>query len=153
VEGKAVNRVNNHRDSGKLCGEAADESCLGVVGVDDLLGFCQEVTREVEDCLEILRRVERLYQTGEGLDFHSVALNQVDQRSPGRAGQDRFIAVSLHASHGQKGINPRTTDDGQRVYVEDPDHRLVALTSFPGRDPGDCKPFSMGKYSSVVRHK
>jgi hypothetical protein len=39
--------------------------------------------------------------------------------------------------HGEEGIDPRSTDDGQRVYVEDPDHRLVALTPFPGRDPGD----------------
>ncbi len=137
MEGKAMNRVDDHRDSGKLCREAPNETCFGVVSVDDVIGFPLEVTCEVEDCFEIHHGVEGLYQAGEGLHFHSVALNQVDQRSTGRAGQDRFIAVSLHASHGQKGINPRTTDDGQRVYVEDPDHRLVALTSFPGRDPGD----------------
>jgi hypothetical protein len=33
--------------------------------------------------------------------------------------------------------------------MEDPDHRLVALTSFPGRDPGDSNPFLMEKYSSI----
>lgn len=81
--------------------------------------------------------MEGLHQAREGLDFHSVALNQVNECSSWRTGKDRFIAVSLHALHGEEGINPRSTDDGQRVYVEDPDHGLVALTPFPGRDPGD----------------
>lgn len=137
MEGKAMNRVHDHRDSCKLGGKAADEPCFGVVSVDDVIGFFCEVTCQVEDGFEIHQGVEGLYQTGEGLHFHSVTLNQVDQCSSGRAGKYRFIAVSLHASHSQEGINPRTTDDGQRVYVEDPEHRLVALPPFPGRDPGD----------------
>jgi len=137
VEGKAVNRVHDDRDSRELGGEAANETCFGVVGVYDMIRFSREVSTEVEDCPNILQRVQGLHQAGEGLDLHSVALNQVDQCSSGRAGKHRFKSVSLHALHSQEGINPRTTDDGQRVYVEDPDHRLVALTPFPGRDPGD----------------
>lgn len=149
MEGKAVNRVHDHRNSGKLCGQAADETCFRIVGVYYMIRLGHEVSRQVYYRLEILQRVERLHQAGKGLDFHPVALNKVDQCSSGRAGQDRFISVSLHASHSQKGINPRTAYDGQRVYVEDPDHRLVALTSFPGRDPGDRTAFSIGEYSII----
>jgi hypothetical protein len=141
MKGKAVNRVHDRRNPGKLCGESADETRFGIVGVYDLIRSCSEVTRQIEDRLEILQGVERLYQTGEGFNLHPVALDQIDQRSSRRASKDRFIAVSLHASHGQEGVNPRTTDDGKRVYVEDPDHRLVALTSFPDRDPEDLPCF------------
>ena len=85
MEGKAVNRVDDHRNPGKLCGEAADETRFGIVGVYDLVRICPEVTCQIEDRLEILQRVERLYQTGEDLDLHPVALDQIDQRSPRRA--------------------------------------------------------------------
>ena len=145
MEGKAVNCMDDDRHPGELCGKAANESCFGVVGVDDMIRFSHEVTGQVKDRQEILQRVEGLYQVGEGFDLHSMPLNQVDERSSGRAGKDRFIAVSLHALHGEKGINPRSTDDGHRVYVEDPDHRLVALTPFPGRDPGDANYLLNGK--------
>jgi len=137
VEGKAVNRVHDDRHSGELSGKATNKPCFGVVGVNHMVRSSDEMGGKVEDRQKILQRVEGLHQVGEGFYFYSVPLNQVNECSSGRAGKDRFIAVSLHALHGEEGIDPRSTDDGQRVYVEDPDHRLVALTPFPGRDPGD----------------
>jgi len=88
VEGKAVNCMDDDRHPGELCGKAANESCFGVVGVDDMIRFSHEVTGQVKDCQEILQRVEGLYQVGEGFDLHSMPLNQVDERSSGRAGKD-----------------------------------------------------------------
>jgi len=137
VEGKSVNRVNDYRNSGELGREATDETCFGVVGVNYLIRLCHEMSRQVENRLEIFQRVKGLHQAGESPDFHPMTLNKVDKRSSGRTGKNRFISVSLHALHSQEGINPRSTDDGQRVYVQDSDHRLVALTPFPGGDPGD----------------
>ena len=135
MEGKAMNGVHDHGDPCKLCGEPADEPCFGVVSMDDVVGFSFEVTRQVEDCFEIHQGVEGLYQAAEGLHFHSVTLNQLDQCSSRRASKHRFIAVSLHASHRQEGIDARTTDDGKRVYVKDPEHRLVTLSPFQAKTP------------------
>jgi len=106
VEGKAVDRVHDHRNSGELGGQATDETCFGVVSVNDLIGLFHEVSRQLEYRLEILQRVKGLHQAGESPHFHPMTLNQVDERSSGRAGKDRFIAVSLHASHSQEGIDP-----------------------------------------------
>jgi len=106
VEGKAVDRVHDHRNSGELGGQATDETCFGVVSVNDLIGLFHEVSRQLEYRLEILQRVKGLHQAGESSHFHPMTLNQVDERSSGRAGKDRFIAVSLHASHSQEGIDP-----------------------------------------------
>ena len=149
MEGKAMNRVDDHRDSGKLCREAPDEPCFGVVSVDDVIGFPLEVTCEVEDRFEIHHGVEGLYQTGEALHFHSVALNQFDQCSSGGAGEYRFKAISLHASHRQEGVDPRTADDGECVYVEDPEHRLAALPPFQAETP-ETEPLS--RWDDILSH-
>jgi hypothetical protein len=51
MKGKPVNRMNDHGNSGKRCGKAADEPCFGVVRMDDVISFLPEVTGQGDGCL------------------------------------------------------------------------------------------------------
>jgi len=137
VESKTMNRMDNDRHPGEFCGEAADEPCFGIVRVNHVARTSEEVAGEVQDRQSILQGVEGLHQAGHGFHFHAMALNQLNEGSAGRTRKNRFVTAPSHALHGQECVDSRPTDDGQRVYVEDFDHRPVALPPFPESDLGD----------------
>ncbi len=99
MECKTVDSVNNDGNASEFCCQTTQETCFGVMGVDDVITVIFQKEYEIHKGQHIPYRVEWLHQIVKCPHTHIVLLNQIYQPPPGCTGQFCLIDPAVHPPH------------------------------------------------------
>jgi hypothetical protein len=117
MKGKTMNGMDDNRNTRQFGSQPAQESGLGVVGVDNVVKIAPEESGQIQEGQSVLKGMQGLNHVLEWSYLHMVFLYKWDQSSPRRTCQFHLIEVPVHPLHAQKSIDAGSAYYGQGVYV------------------------------------